>query len=73
MLVVDKVLNAEVEHTSTLLNLPHAGRLVARARHKEAPVPAKVERVDLLHVTLEKVSDALLLNVPDLALVMAAT
>jgi hypothetical protein len=66
VLVVDEVLDPQVEDAGALLNVPDTGRLVAGARDEESPISAEVQRVDLLHVALEKVADALLLDVPDL-------
>lgn len=71
LLVVDKVLNAKVEDADALLNVPDACRLVARSRDQESSIAAKVERINFLHVTLEKVSDTLLLDVPNLLLALA--
>jgi hypothetical protein len=66
VLVVDEIFDPEIKHTLALLNIPDPRRLVSRAGNEEAAVAGKVERVDLLHVSLEEVADALLLDVPDL-------
>lgn len=66
MLIMYKILNPQIKHTHSLLDIPDPGRLVPRARNEEPAVSRKVERVDFLHVALEEVSDAFLLDVPDL-------
>ena len=61
---MDKVLDPQIKHTLPLLNLPYSRRLVAGTGNKESTIPRKVERVDLLHVSLEKMAYAFLLDVP---------
>jgi len=48
------------------LHIPYAHRLVARTRGEQAAVGRKVERVDLLLMPLEDVTDSPFRNVPDL-------
>lgn len=66
MFIVNKVLNLQVEHASTLLNIPDPSRFVTRTGNKESTITGKIERVDFLHVTLEKVANAPLLEIPNL-------
>jgi hypothetical protein len=67
MLIMDEILDPEIKYTLALLYVPDPGRLVARARYEEATIAGEVERVNFLHVPLEEVADAFLLNVPDLS------
>lgn len=66
MLIVDKVFNLQVEHTSALFDIPDPSRLVTRTRNKESTITGEIEGVNFLHVPLEKVADASLLKVPNL-------
>lgn len=61
-----QVLHLQVKRARSTLNVPDAGALVARARDEVSAVRRKVERVDLLRVPLEQVSDRPLGDVPNL-------
>lgn len=66
MLVVDEILNPQIEHALSLLDIPDPRRLIAGARDEKPAVPREVERVNFLHVPLKEMPDALLLDIPDL-------
>lgn len=66
MLIVNKVFNLQIEHASALLNIPDPSRLVTGTGNKESTITGKIERIDFLHVTLEKVANASLLKIPNL-------
>jgi hypothetical protein len=63
---MDEVLNFEVEYAHPLLNVPDPGGFVATARYEEPAIPREIQRVDLLHMPLEQVPDAFLLDIPNL-------
>ena len=51
-----------------LLNIPQANGPVATARGDGATISRKIERVDILFVSREGVSDRLVVNVPYLCI-----
>jgi hypothetical protein len=63
---LNHILNPQVENAATGRHIPYPGRLVTRSRHDESAISRKLERVDLLGVTLKQVTDAFRFDIPDL-------
>jgi hypothetical protein len=68
MVVMQEVLNSQVENTNALLDVPNPSRLVTRSADEESTISREVQRVNLLHVALQEMSDTLSFDVPDLAI-----
>lgn len=62
----DDILNLEIKHTVTAIDIPNPRALVARAGNEELSVPGKVERVDFLIVARQEMLDSFFRDIPDL-------
>jgi hypothetical protein len=62
----DAIFDAQNENLLTNLDVPEADGLIAASRSNMTAISGEVERVDILFVTCEDISDLLRLNVPNL-------
>jgi hypothetical protein len=62
----DAILDAKLHDLLACLNIPQANRLVTAPRSNVAAVLGEVQRIDILFMTLESVSDGFIGNVPHL-------
>lgn len=62
------VFDAEVQHLLIRLEIPETDSPISTTGRDNAPVTRKIERVDVLLVSRERVFDRAALNVPDLLL-----
>jgi len=63
---MDEILDPKIENALALFDIPNPRWFIARSRDEESTIPREVKRVDLLHVALEEMANALLLDVPNL-------
>lgn len=63
---LDHVLNPQIENAATGRHVPYPSGLVARSRHNESAISRKLERINLLGVSLKQVTDAFRFDIPDL-------
>lgn len=62
----DSVLDLESENACVVLDIPETNRAITRARSNISTVRCKVERINVLLMTGEGVTDCPCLNIPDL-------
>lgn len=59
-------IDPQIKHTCTRVHVPNPSTLVARSRHQETTITRKLERVNLLLMALQEMTDSFLFDIPNL-------